>query len=56
MGAGGVKIFSVAICDGAPSTARSSSILFAVALVVYGVLCCVLVVLQSSSQGRALLQ
>ena len=28
MGAGGVKNFSVEICDGAPSTAHSSSDLF----------------------------
>ena len=28
MGAGGVKNFSVGICDGAPSTARSSSICY----------------------------
>ena len=33
LGAGGVKNFSVGICDGAPSTARSSCVCFSSELI-----------------------
>ena len=34
-GAGGVKNFSVGICDGAPSTARSSLYIFLIIFVIF---------------------